>query len=231
MMRPRQARLLGFTLLEVIVAMSILSLVSVMIYSSFFSMSRSRDNLAEVANRYQQGRAALDRMSRELSAAFVSTHRPFTQLQPVRETIFLGSDERPADRVDFTSFSYRRLRRDAHESDQAEISYFGSIDPDEGGKLDLVRRVSKYIDEDPTRGGIIQVLAEDIDSLELLYLDPVTGEWLDSWDSSQDIAQLGRLPSQIWIILQLKGGARNTTIKFETKTTIPIQAALNFAGK
>ncbi len=221
----------GFTLLEVIVAIAILSLIAVMVYSSFFSMARSKRNLQEVASRYQQGRSALDRMSRELSAAFVSAHRPFTQVQPVRETAFIGSDERPTDRIDFTSFSYRRLKRDAHESDQAEIGYFGSTDPENRDKVDLVRRVSKYIDDDPTRGGIIQVLAEDVASLEISYLDPLTGEWTDSWDSTQPAGQLGRLPSQVWITLELNGGPGDATIKFETKTTIAIQAALNFAGK
>ena len=226
----KRARL-GFTLLEVIVAIAILSLVAVMVYSAFFSMARSKRNLEDVASRYQQGRAALDRMARELSAAFVSAHRPFTQVQSVRETAFIGSDERPIDRIDFSSFSYRRLRRDAHESDQAELGYFGSPDPENRDKIDLVRRVSKYIDDDPLRGGVIQVLAEDVASLEITYLDPLTGEWTDSWDSTQPAGQLGRLPSQVWITLELNGGPGDTTLRFETKAAVPIQAALNFAGR
>lgn len=220
----------GFSLLEVLVAISILAIISTLIFGAFNGMSRARSNMAHVADRYQQGRSALDRVGRELSSAFISAHRPYTQLQYVRETSFIGSDDRPADRVDFTAFAYRRLARNAHESDQAEISFFGSRDPDDPNKIDLVRRVAKHIDDAPTEGGIIQVLAEDISSFELSYLDPVSGEWIDTWDSTQPAGQFARLPTQVWITLVLKGGPGDQLITFETKTTIAIQLPLSFAA-
>jgi general secretion pathway protein J len=213
------------------VSVGIIAMVGMLIYGAFHGMSRSRDAMGQVNDRHHQGRTALARMARELSAAFIGQQISLVnQSTPPHQTAFIGSDSRPTDRVDFTSFSHRRLRADAHESDQNEVSYVGANDPD-SGKLDLVRRESRYIDADATRGGVVQVLAQDIESLDLRYLDPLTGEWLESWDSTQPAAQLGRLPAQVWITLVLRGSARDASAKFETKVPIALQLPLDFATK
>jgi len=219
----------GFTLLEVMVSVGIIALVGALIYGAFMGMNKSRNNMSHIADRYQQGRQAIDRMARELSSAFMSAHAPFDQTIPTRQTAFIGSDQSGADRVDFTAFANIRLKRDAHESDQGELSYFLAQDPDSSA-LDLVRRFSKHIDDDPTRGGVVQVMAENVDSFDLRYLDPATGEWLETWDSTQPAAQLGRLPSQVWITLWLSDGPRGEPVKFETKATVSLQTPLNFAA-
>ena len=218
----------GFTLLEVMVAVGIIALIGTLIFGAFNGMNNSRDAMNHVADRYAQGRQAVDRMAREIGSAYMSLHAPLDQTQIVRQTAFIGSDRSTSDRVDFTAFANLRLTRDSHESDQAEISYFAADNPDSGG-LDLVRRIDKYIDEDMTRGGKVEVLAENIDSFDVKYLDPATGEWLDEWDSLQPAAQIGRLPSQVWITLWLANGPGGDPVKFETKTTIAIQVPLNFA--
>jgi general secretion pathway protein J len=194
-------------------------------------MGRTRKGLSRMADRYHQGRTALSRVARELQSAYLSRHLPLDQNAIVSKTAFVGEDSSPADRVDFTAFAHRRLARDAHESDQSEIGFFAARDPEESGKLDLVRRESKRIDLEPTRGGIIQVLAEDIESFTLQYLDPMTLEWVDTWDSTQPAAQLDRLPSQIWVTLVLKGGPGDRPIKFETKVPIAMQVPLAFAAQ
>ena len=221
----------GFTLLEVLVSIAIIAMVGMLIYGAFHGMSQSRDSMEQVNDRHHQGRTALARMSRELSSVFIGHQIPLTYTStPPHQTGLIGSDSRPADRVDFTSFSHLRLTADAHESDQNEVSYFGSKDPDTGN-LDLVRRESKYIDADTTRGGIVQVLAQDIESFDVRYLDPLTGEWLESWDSTQPAAQLLRLPSQVWITLVLRGSGNGGLAKFETKVPVAMQMPLDFATK
>jgi general secretion pathway protein J len=217
----------GLTLLEVLVSISILALIGTLIYGALDGMQRSRKGLARINDRYHQGRGAISRMSRELQSAFLSLHQPPVQAQVVRATSFVGTSSTPYDRVDFNSFSHRRLNRNTHESDQNEISYFASKDPD-ADKTDLARREAKTLDLEPTKGGVVAVLAEDIESFDLQYLDPITGEWQDSWDSSQPAGQLGRLPSQVWITLVLKGGIGDQPLKLETKTPLGMQVPLAF---
>ncbi|WP_437306759.1 type II secretion system protein GspJ [Sorangium sp. So ce388] len=217
----------GLTLLEVLVSVAILALIGTLIYGAFDGMSRSRAGISRISDRYHQGRAAIARISRELQEAFLSRHQPADKNIVVRLTAFAGQDSSPADRIDFTAFAHRRLLRNAHESDQCEIGYFGSRDP-ERDRLDLVRREAKTIDTEPTRGGVVNVLAEDIESFNIQYLDPLTGEWVDSWDSTQPAAQLDRLPSQVWVTLVLNGGPGGEPIKFETKVPIPMQVPIAF---
>ncbi|WP_438026269.1 type II secretion system protein GspJ [Sorangium sp. So ce233] len=227
--RRRRRHAGGITLLEVLVSVGILALIGTLIYGAFDGMSRARSGISRMSDRYHQGRGAIARISRELQTAFLSRHQPTDKNIAVRLTAFTGEDSSPADRIDFTAFSHRRLLRNVHESDQCEIGYFGSRDP-ERDKLDLVRREAKTIDIEPTRGGIVNVLAEDIESFNIQYLDPITGEWTDSWDSTQPAAQPDRLPSQVWVTLVLNGGPGGEPIKFETKVPIPMQVPIAFGN-
>ena len=227
-MRSR-TRARGLTLLEVLVAVAILSMVAILIYGAFDGMSRGRKGLGRVNDRYHEGRAALSRIAMEIPSAFLSLHQPLNIQQAVRMTVFSGTSGSPADRVDFTSFSHRRLARDSHESDQNEISYFGSPDPAVPGKVDLARREASMIDLDPKKGGEVNVLAEDIDLFDVKYLDPVSGLWNDTWDTTQAATgQPNRLPLQIKVTLVLNGGP-NGKIQFVTKIPIAMQAPLQFA--
>lgn len=225
----RRALSRGLTLLEVLVSIGILALISTLIYGAFDGMSRSRAGLTQLDDRYQQGRSALARMSRELQSAFLSMHQPPQQSQWIRATAFVAKDQGTSDRVDFTSFSHRRLARDVHESDQNELGYFVVRDPDRSDKYDLVRREQKEIDLEPTKGGTINVICEDVTEFNLSYLDPLTAEWTDTWDSTQAAGQFMRLPLQVKIRLVLRGGIGGAPIKLETRVPIPMQSAVTFA--
>jgi general secretion pathway protein J len=225
----------GFTLVEVLVAVVVLALIAALIYGAFAGLKRSKEGLERVGDRYREGRIALAQISRDLQSAYLSLHAPIDQSIVVQKTAFIGTRGTPADRVDFNSFSYRRLDRDSHESDQAEISYFGSINPEQRSVTDLARRVSPRLDLYPERGGRVDVVATDIDLFDLAYLDPLTGQWSETWDSAQGAAQLNRLPLQVRIVLVLNGGERaaadraQKTIRLETKIPINIQRPLTFA--
>ncbi len=226
----------GFTLVELLVAIVILSLISVLIYSAFSSMKRSREGIQRVEDRYREGRLAMARMTRELQSAFISLHAPINTALLVEKTAFVGSTGTPADRLDFDSFANRRIDRNSHVSDQCELSYFGSPNPDNSGVIDLARRVSTTLDLDPKKGGRVEVLATDIDLFDLQYLDPVTGTWQDTWDTTQSVTgQPARLPVQVRIVLVLNGGNRQGnargqgSIRLVTKVSLPIQNGLNFA--
>ena len=226
----------GFTLVELLVAIVILASISMLIYSAFASMKRSREGLERVQDRYREGRLAMTRMTRELQSAYISLHAPILTSLMVQKTAFIGTTSTPADRLDFDSFSNRRVDRNSHVSDQCELSYFGSSDPERPGVTDLVRRVSTTLDLDPKKGGRVEVLATDIDLFKLTYLDPVTNTWLETWDTTQAVTgQPARLPVQVKIVLVLNGGSRQGedrgrgTIRLVSKIDLPIENGLNFA--
>ncbi len=230
-----RAKARGFTMVELLVAVSVLSMICLLIYSAFAGMKRSRDGLQRINDRYREGRLAMQRIARELQSAYLSKHQPINPQFAVRQTAFVGRMGTPADRVDFNSFSGRRLDRDSHESDQIEISYFGSPDPEQNGVTDLARRVDKSPDLEPDRGGRVDVLATDIDLFHLEYLDPMTGQWVETWDTTQAVGQADRMPLQVRVVLVLNGGRRSAagrgqgTIRLATKVPIQIAKPLTFA--
>jgi len=234
--RRRLLRARGFTLVELLVAIVVLSLISVLIYNAFASMKRSREGIERVDDRYREGRLAMTRMIRELQSAYVSLHAPLNTSLLIQRTAFIGTTGTPADRLDFNSFSNRRMDKNSHVSDQCELSYFGSPNPDLSGVTDLARRFSTSLDLDPKKGGRVEVLATDIDLFDLQYLDPLTGNWVDTWDTTQTLTgQPARLPVQVRILLVLNGGSRQGyergqgTIRLLSKIPLPIDNALNFA--
>jgi general secretion pathway protein J len=216
------------TLLEVLVSLAILAMISLLIYGAFDSMSRGKKGENMRAERARQGRAALLRMTHELSEAFLSLHNPPVLALVTRLTVFVGQNSSPFDRIDFASFAHRRMVRDARESDQAEIGYFASDDPDVSGKTDLARREQTPIDMDPLRGGVVNVLAENVEAFDIRYLDPLTGTWSESWDSSQTYGQYNRLPLELRITLTMKGLPGNDATVLMTKIMMPMIKPLSF---
>ncbi|MBN1612273.1 MAG: prepilin-type N-terminal cleavage/methylation domain-containing protein [Polyangiaceae bacterium] len=225
----------GITLVEVMVAVAVLSMISMIIFGAFSGMKNSKEGVQRLTDRYREGRLAMARIVRELQSAYLSLHTPIDPQLTVSQTVFVANPGSPADRLDFTSFAYRRLDRDAHESDQAEISYLGSEDPKQQGVIDLVRRVQAPIDIEPQTGGRVEVLATDIDLFKLEYLDPLTSEWVERWDTTQATMQPARLPLQVRVLLVLNGGARKSAgrsrepIRLTTTVALPIQQPLRFA--
>lgn len=229
MRRPTHAAVRALTLIEVMVAISVLAMVAVLVYGAAYGLTRSKESVGHMNERYREGRAAMRRMSNELSAAFISAHQPINVMLSVRNTGFYGSNGSPADRLDFTSFSHIRVDRDSHESDQNELSYFGSPDPNVSGKTDLARRESPIIDLDIKRGGQVNLLAENIDLFDLKYLDPVTGMWQEQWDTTQATGQLMRMPLQVKITLVLRDGPNGRNIPFVQRVAIAMHDPLSFA--
>ena len=82
---------------------------------------------------------------------------------------------------------------------------------------------------EPTSGGVVQTLAEDVVSFQVSYLDPALGEWVDSWDSTQPTGQFERLPRQVRVELVLgRGPDGGTPYRFVTKVPIAMQSPLMF---
>jgi len=221
----------GFTLLEIILAVAILSLVGTMIYGGFSQTALNKARVEEDVDRSRVVNMTLERMVRELSMAFVSTHlNPSLDLR-VMQTAFVGKDNGKDDRIDFTSFSHRRLYRNAHESDQNEISYFVTEDPDEPGVSVLARREQNRIDSDPRRGGKSQILIEGVEEFNLEYFDPLLSDWVQTWNTQDILAQPNRLPTQVRIRLAVKDPRhRGATEVFGTRVSIPLTYALNHAN-
>ena len=128
-------------------------------------------------------RAALSRMAREISMAFLSEHYDKRRYR-TRPTLFRLKDGRRDAHLLFTSFAHERLHTDAKESDQGVFEYTLGSAEDGSGRQDLFHRTKAIIDEEIERGGDKQTLAEDVLQFSLQCWDPKEREWRDEWDSN-----------------------------------------------
>ncbi|MEA2746500.1 MAG: ral secretion pathway protein [Myxococcales bacterium] len=216
------------TLLEVLVSLGVLAMISLLIYGAFDSLSRGRKGEALRVDRARQGRDAIDRITHEMQGAFLSMHNPQNLSLVTRQTAFIATNSSTFDRIDFATFAHRRVEREAKESDQAEVGYFVVRDPDHDDKMDLVRREQAPPDYEPKKGGVVNVLAEDVELFDIRFLDPLSSQWVESWDTQQLTGQLNRLPLEVKVTLVLKPVKNSPPFRFVTKFVLPMQQPLSF---
>lgn len=216
MKHPARARG-GFTLIEIMVALVITALVLGMVYSSFQAVMDTRERVSASTDANMTARLVLSRLSREIESAYI-VQRPQDAPPESRYTVFEGSDDsidgHSAGHISFTSFAHTKRAVDAHESDQALISYECEMLPTDDGtdqQLDLIRREWRRVappGETQVYEPVPVPLAEGIEGFKVRFQEPESGEWVDAWDS-KDIRTLDVLPEAVEITLSLDDGRGN----------------------
>jgi general secretion pathway protein J len=175
----------GFTLMEVMIAVAIVSIMGGLIYGSFGPFLRSKEVVEAEGEHYRVIQGALSRMSREVSMAFVSNDFDRTRYRDAHDqpTFFTGD----RDKLSFTSFAHQRRVTDAKESDQAIFEYKMGRPQDEHLNNEvLMRREKAVLDEEFERGGSEDVLCDDVKKVKFQYYDDTKKEWVDEWDTRRD---------------------------------------------
>ena len=227
--RPKQA---GFTLLEVILAVGLLSVVSV---SLFVTMSRSfrvKDNMSVLSERYHEGRQVMRRITREIRMAFLKAQPPeeVQEEGPAVITRFLGEE----DEIYFANTAHVRLRAEGRESDQAEVAYFlkrpSYKTPYRGSTL--FRRESRRVDDRPDRGGSTWPVVDGVKSFKLEYWDDAKEIGDDAWQRSWDSDDNQLLPARVRVTLELERVEGNLSIRFvgqaAPKIRRPVQSIVEY---
>jgi len=136
MTRPR-VRCGGFTLLEILLAMSVLSVILLLLISAFTGAARVRETLSSKAREFRQIRLVLDRVGTDLMCAFAVTVRAESGLS-LREEELSGL---PAATLTFTSFQLPDGDTGHPPAEIVKIRYFPRIGAD-GVTLELHREQS-----------------------------------------------------------------------------------------
>lgn len=219
----------GLTLIEIMVATTILAMVAAMIWVSFDQGARTTRQVEASQERYHEAQVALSIISTDLASAYLSKH--VNPAEPTAIYVFSAQDRSPVDRLDFVSFSHRRTIRDSHESDQAEIGYYGAPDEEDPMVTNLIRRVSPIIDDDPERGGRRLILVRNVAEFNLTYYDRQTDEWIEEWDTTEaTTGHPDQLPDQVRILLKLYE-SEDVELAFTSQVPIHLHKALLFGRR
>jgi general secretion pathway protein J len=175
----------GFTLIEILIAVAILSIVLAALYSTFFLAHRAIDGMDEAMVKLQESRRALDILKCELDSAYVSTDK---------HTFFRISDRdffgKGASQLEFTTFSTLR-------PGLSRISYYVE---EKDGKMNLLKKVdSPYGTTEEDKGFVI---IEDLSgfTVETEYNDDT---WVRTWDT--EINRGKPLEIRISLSVEIKG--------------------------
>ncbi len=218
----------GFTLIEVMMAMAIISIISVLVYASF---GRLLEVTADIERRdtYWHGvRVATTRVAREVSLAFISNNYDKERYRADdpegRPTFFVIEDGGEDDRLSFTAFANTRLYADEKVSDQAILEYF--LDTDDEGVQGLYRRKKTLIDADWDRDGETYLLLAGVTAFDVQWWDPDQESWEDRW-STRDQDQHNRIPSRVRITLKVENpdGVEQT---FTTQARVQLTSPLSW---
>ena len=211
----------GFTLIEVLLAVFIASIVMGVLYASFFQIIKAKDKVEQELELYHEARVIFSKMTRDLVTAFPRGSVNTISSNSSPSDFFIGGQEGDFSTLTFTSLS-RTPAKDAKESDQTEISYYLEPVEDDPELFALMRRDDPTIGTD--EGGSQYPISERIVGFTLSYLAEssisLTGgdeELAFEWNSSDGSS----LPSAVNINIILRG-PRGDDIEFNSLVLIPV---------
>lgn len=216
----------GFTLIEVMIAISILLLIAVMIARIKDNAYRGTEKAAKYDTIYQYGRIALKKITDDLSMAFLvgpSLTGKASDGTAAMQVHFYGKDESDGHKLDFATFSNIRLVKNEKKSDQVEVGYSVADCPDTEERMKcLMRRESAVIDKDVAEGGVSTPIARNVKKFKVEYYDPTKQEWRDGWSTEDPVFQ-NRLPRAARITLVFPDPQKeDEEIEFTTETVMPL---------
>lgn len=184
------SRQTGFTLIEVLIAVSIFSLVMVSLYSSFSLSYRAVTEVDDSLLKLQESRNALDMIKREVETAFYEPGKDYTSFK-LDDRDFYG---RQASEISFTGFS-------PFMPGIAKISYiFDELD----GRMTLRKKLSSLSPSPQDSAGVIFLEDVELFIIEAKYKN----RWVKTWDS----AAIGSLPDELKISIAMKIGEKQDIV-------------------
>lgn len=210
----------GFTLLEMMLAITILAIILVMIASSFSAVAHSKVHAEDRLNVDRQGRAIMWQLSNELRGTIQ------TPLVLAR-VIMIGTGQvrsgLPLDAITFSTLDSGHRRSITGFGSEQLIEYTETPNPNHRGWWVLTRsQDSALLSSNSIGSGTPIVLADNVISLHIRYFDG--NKWSESWESSA-LPRTQQLPVAIAMDLQL-GTENGKVMNFSTQVTLPMAVML-----
>jgi general secretion pathway protein J len=219
----------GMTLLEILLAMLIFSIVITTIFGSYNAVFSTVDVLKEDAARYEMGRESLQRMSADLQSLHITSELGYAPPEfndPPDPHRFIGESSYTAGgtfaRLRFTSLAHLPIGETHRRAGIAEIVYYVTMNDD--GRTTLRRADSlfphyRYNDGNRFEEDLADpVLCEDVRGFSIVYIN-TEGTEQEVWRSEDE--QFGyATPRSLKIRLEI--GDDQAFLPFETVVALPV---------
>jgi len=192
----------GFTLFEILLAFSIFSIIIFTIYATYTGTFRTINLTESRLELYRRASIALERMSEDIQASYVSMLPPNSFGRPAEYTRFVGENNqinsRDADSLSFFS-RIPEMFSDGKDMVSGLLINYEVVEDSENEELVLLRSENpEFTDDTEFKKGLL--LCDGLQSVSISYYD-AAGEQFDSWDSEGDKFK-GRLPRMVSIALE-----------------------------
>ncbi|HML95432.1 MAG TPA: prepilin-type N-terminal cleavage/methylation domain-containing protein [Thermodesulfobacteriota bacterium] len=207
----------GFTLMEVLLAIFIGSIVLTALYASFFQIIKAKERIEEELDLYHEARVVMAKVTKDLAMAYP---RGLVNSESTNITLpyFYGVQDGNFSRLIFTALS-RSPAYGTRESDQTEISYYLLPVPD-SDLFALMRRDNPTIENE--EGGTQFPLSERVVGFRLTYfagpneLGEIPEPTLE-WNSNEMLS----LPRAVNVEVVMRD-PRGENVEFSSMITLPI---------
>lgn len=222
----------GFTLIELALAIAMMSVMMVVTYNAIGHAVRVRAAVEERGRVIRAGQAVLDRLERELTAVYhvpaarTGARTPASAPPPatgatdttattpaivttgVARTTFVGANAEgagvPRDGLTFSCLCGEVWTFGLADTTRIPHSEIGYdfLYDSEERRTFLTRREDGTLDAEPLEGGFRDAVWPAVRGLNLRYLDPGDKQWKDAWDAAARPAE-SALPRAIEITVWL----------------------------
>jgi general secretion pathway protein J len=222
-----RSRQRGITMIEVLIALAVLSMIVMSVWSGFRGTIRGMQASETIQMRYAIVRNGIARMQSELGMTYLSFNRPLDDAR--QYTLLDGVDNGKQDDLTFSTFSHLRMRKDANESDQSVIQYFLEKDPDDPKRTHLFRRETRRLTGDKAdqldEYFPAYIMIEDVEEFDVQYWDDRQREWIDEWRTTRNDMQPDRLPPRIRLKIVVLDD--EDLVPFVAQATLPMQEKID----
>jgi general secretion pathway protein J len=182
----------GFTLIEVLISLTLLTVVLGAVYSSFFTVQRALERFENVSLKYHEARTALDIIRREIEGSILKTEEKAKDktLFEIKDRDVFGKN---TSSLNLTSFSFKGYNLNA-------ASYFVK---ENNGRLDLLKTEAPAGIK--SEGYTLEVM-EDIEgfTVETLF----NNKWVRTWNT----AKTEKLPELVKVSIEFEDNDRTVKL-------------------
>lgn len=216
----------GFTLLEVLIAVTILAVMSMMIWQITNNTYRGTEKASVYDKIYQHGRVALKKLVDDLSMSFLigpSMQGKNPDGTITFETSFVAEDQGETDTISFVSFSNIRYIKNEKKSDIVKIAYSVGECKDVEEKTKCLNRKENFeLNKDIKDTGTEVAIAYGVKRFNLEFYDSQKQEWRSAWSSTGPEYQ-NKLPRAVRITIAFNDPKNEgEEIAFTTDVMLPL---------
>lgn len=208
----------GFTLLEVLLALAIFSLIALTTSHQINVIRITKDAALTQIEQFDAMRSAIAIMRSDLGQSF---HKRYNDFGPQFAMRLSRGDQVPHTLFDgrknqliFTTLSHRNYYIDRKDGLQTEISYFLEDRSTQDRKA-LMKRESPLIDGNLFEGGTIYSILENVTQLEYQFWDDKLSKWTDDWNSDAGVTR-DIFPKALKVKIAAWDEKQNKEIEIET---------------